>query len=566
MNDIHTLENLLTLKILPYDKDNNDGNIVGELARRTVQIFENSVRLLRYNNHICYVNNINAVFQSFCCPNCDTFFNRTFNLERQLTTCSEWVKNVYPRNVYQIQETLFDKLDSFGIKYTSEQKIFKNLAIFDFESICVQEEIFKDTNTTNRNGEQIPISVSISSNLVEEPILLSNSDPHHLVTSFIGALENLALQSKTIMKNLFFDIKTTLKIKLGSILEKLTQRQNRREQTDLDDSDNEICTSTQFLQIQKKQLIDLQEHLECFCKVLPIFGFNSAKYDLNLMKSCLLPIFVNERNIEPTVIKKANQFISFNFGDIQLLDIMNFFGGSTVLIPSWRHTKLQRKMDSSPTNGLITPRKCRILNFPGTRMMLSTVNFAAATLSKPNTQTMLTYWKLDWPQNKPLSNWNCRSHPLLELRNIITRNRYGSKNKWVHPRTFCGGITTKMLCQLWRQCKKWLPFTTTKISICWSLVVHYQTWLTFAYRNLLTQTFVPSQRVIKTYWKKNREDVVGGSSIVFTRKAVVYETFIRKSRNICKSFVGVDASQLYPYSMCQPLAHLNALGYRFRNQ
>ena len=29
--------------------------------------------------------------------------------------------------------------------------------------------------------------------------------------------------------------------------------------------------------------------------------------------------------------------------------------------------------------------------------------------------------------------------------------------------------------------------------------------------------------------------------------------FIRKSANICKSIVGIDASQLYPYSMCQPM-------------
>ena len=112
---------------------------------------------------------------------------------------------------------------------------------------------------------------------------------------------------------------------------KLTQRQNRREQAELDDCDNETCTSTQFLQIQKKQLTDLQEHLERYCNILPVFGFNSAKYDLNLKKSYLLPILVNERNIEPTVIKKANQFISFKFGDIQLLDIMNFLGGATTL-------------------------------------------------------------------------------------------------------------------------------------------------------------------------------------------------------------------------------------------
>ena len=52
---------------------------------------------------------------------------------------------------------------------------------------------------------------------------------------------------------------------------------------------------------------------------------------------------------------------------------------------------------------------------------------------------------------------------------------------------------------------------------------------------------------------KIREDVVGGPFIVFTRKAVVGETFIRKSTNVCKSIVGIDASQLYPYSMCQPM-------------
>ena len=85
-----------------------------------------------------------------------------------------------------------------------------------------------------------------------------------------------------------------------------------------DDRDNEICPSIQFLQIQKDQIFDLQESLESYCNVLPVFGFNSAKYDPNLTKSYLLPILINERGIEPTVIKKANRFISFNFGYIQL--------------------------------------------------------------------------------------------------------------------------------------------------------------------------------------------------------------------------------------------------------
>ena len=53
--------------------------------------------------------------------------------------------------------------------------------------------------------------------------------------------------------------------------------------------------------------------------------------------------------------------------------------------------------------------------------------------------------------------------------------------------------------------------------------------------------------------EKNRKDVVGGPSIVFTRKAVVDETFFRKSTNICKSLAGIDISQLYSNSMSQPM-------------
>ena len=116
MNDTPTVEDLLTLNILLYGVGIVDGHIVGELARKNVQKYENTVRLLRYDHHMRYVNNINAAFQSFRCPKCDTFFNRIFNWEQQLITWSEPLIYVCPKNVYQIRETLFNKLDSFGIK------------------------------------------------------------------------------------------------------------------------------------------------------------------------------------------------------------------------------------------------------------------------------------------------------------------------------------------------------------------------------------------------------------------------------------------------------------------
>ena len=53
LNDIPKIEDLLQLNIFLYDIDFVDGELIGELARRSIQNFEKSVKLLRYNNHIC---------------------------------------------------------------------------------------------------------------------------------------------------------------------------------------------------------------------------------------------------------------------------------------------------------------------------------------------------------------------------------------------------------------------------------------------------------------------------------------------------------------------------------
>ena len=57
----------------------------------------------------------------------------------------------------------------------------------------------------------------------------------------------------------------------------------------------------------------------------------------------------------------------------------------------------------------------------------------------------------------------------------------------------------------------------------------------------------------KDLCEKSLEDMTGGLSIVFTRKDVNDDKFIRNSSNVCKAVVGIDASQLYPFSMCQEM-------------
>ena len=72
-------------------------------------------------------------------------------------------------------------------------------------------------------------------------------------------------------------------------------------------------------------------------------------------------------------------------------------------------------------------------------------------------------------------------------------------------------------------------------------------------RKSTSANFYPFNESDKDLLQKIREDMVGGHSTVFRRKAVVDETFIRKTRKICKTKFGIDESQVYPYSMCQPM-------------
>ena len=337
MDDIICVEDIVGINIFIYDIDLIDGAMVGELARRSIKKNEKNVQLIRYNSHICYVYNINALFKAFRWSTCDTYFQKTGNLERHLVRCSERMKHIYPKNVYQLREKLFDKLDSFDIQYTNDQKLFNNLAVFDFESICIPEEKSENTETISWTGEHVPISVSISSNPKAMPIFFCNSNPRDLVESFIDAVEGSATQSKAQMKLKFLEIEKAIKSKLTRTLETLYERRCRNqrvfefEDRCFEDDNEEKDASTQFLQMLKNQLVELQEHLERYCNVWPVFGFTSAKYDINLIKSFLLPILINERNMEPTVTEKTNQFVSFKYGDFQLLDIKNFLGGATSL-------------------------------------------------------------------------------------------------------------------------------------------------------------------------------------------------------------------------------------------
>ena len=245
-------------------------------------------------------------------------------MRRHLPVSSEKIKEKFPKSAYQLKK-VFEKLSKFGIRLPEEHRLFKNLVIFDFESICKTENNSESNNSTTWVGKDEPISVSISSNLFKTPIFLCDPEPIKVVIQFLVALENLANESRDQMQSQFADVTSAVCEKL----EELSDQIILKESGSLKKSAREF--SRKFLNQRKRDLLNLQESLDNYLSTFPVLGFNSAKYDLNLIKSYLTPFLIIEKGLQPRVNKKTYQFISFKFVNVQMLDIMNFIGGVTTL-------------------------------------------------------------------------------------------------------------------------------------------------------------------------------------------------------------------------------------------
>ena len=81
LNDKQTAEETLGINNIFYDVDTVDGYFVDELVRWSKQNHSGTVRLLRYNSHIYYVANIQALFDAFRCLTCECYFCQSIKLE-----------------------------------------------------------------------------------------------------------------------------------------------------------------------------------------------------------------------------------------------------------------------------------------------------------------------------------------------------------------------------------------------------------------------------------------------------------------------------------------------------
>ena len=275
--------------------------------------------------------------------------------------------------------------------------------------------------------------------------------------------------------------------------------------------------------MQKNQLIDLQEHFNRYCNVIPVFGFNSAKYDINLIKSSLLPILVNERDIEPTVIKKANQFVSLKFEDIQLLDIMNFLGGATSLDSFLKAYKSKETKCFFPYEWFDCPEKVNNKELPPYDSFFSILrnsnplekdynDFQNLVISGLSTEQAVTKLRMDG-----ILPTGAENHSYLQ--SVWENNNmeiFSDFLKWYKNKDVVPTLEAM---------QKMIEFYHNKGSDKLKLGCTQTNSANICLHKSRDSNFYLFTNSDKDLLEKIRENMVGGTSIVFTRKAVVDETF-----------------------------------------
>ena len=169
----------------------------------------------------------------------------------------------------------------------------------------------------------------------------------------------------------------------------------------------------------------MKQHLERYVNTLPVFGFSSGRYDLNLIKSYLIPYLIRDKEQETFVNKKANDFRSFKFEDVQFLDIMKFLGGATTLDFFLKAYKASETKGFFPYEWFDNPDK---LEFP--ELLPYEAFFSKLSNHNPLDKDFIDYEKQrksGFDEQQDLKKLQIKKVPPSGLIITITYNRLGRK-------------------------------------------------------------------------------------------------------------------------------------------
>ncbi len=197
-------------------------------------------------------------------------YNKTLKMEQTIKNLGYNVVSVWEHEKHELSDIRLEK------KFTP----YPYFIVFDFEAL-LRKLSREMTDDLTFNTKHIPVSVATTDNCTNKPAFLVNSNPEELIKDFITDLEHHR----------------------EVIVEKVAR------EYPLPDEDS----------IPKNVL---EQHRK-WCGQVPVLGFNSGKYDINMIKEFFVK-HMTEQASEIFVAKRENSYMFLTTDHFKFLDVMSY--------------------------------------------------------------------------------------------------------------------------------------------------------------------------------------------------------------------------------------------------
>ncbi|KAL9963464.1 hypothetical protein ACROYT_G026975 [Oculina patagonica] len=361
-----------------------DKEVVWHLKRNPPAMLKNILTIGIYEGHAFVIKDIERLAKTFACSHCNARFTQACNLKRHAQTCSQgktiidcpgkkveapqtsfekafypshqaskeslqWLDQEAKRRKIHIHHAMcghggerwVERAPVDGMATTgrlpcdrglgvrgweklvdtprAQTKSYPHAILYDFESYGDNNQRKEPTPTLTIENAHVPISVSIGDTLEREPTHICERDPAELVRKFMEELERRG-------KNIRAQVRAEFMPEDVGLLPK-AQRQK----------------------------------IEEWCNQVPVVGFNSGSYDLNLIKNNFA-----ERLADTTgkvrVAKNGNKIMFLLTQGFRFLDIINYLGPGTSYEKWVKAYECEAKKSWFPYEWFDSPEK---LDYPG---------------------------------------------------------------------------------------------------------------------------------------------------------------------------------------------------------
>ena len=468
--------------------------------------FETTMNLNLYGNHVSYIKEMNLYCKQFQCKICGRYFKRKDHWKRHLKNCDDKLKLEFPGGFFKPPKTVFQDLESFGIRIPPQQSIFREFIVFDMEAMLIptQESNSEKLTWTHRHH---PISVGICSNFKEykEPFCIVNAKEEELITEMVVYMTKIADAIRKEKEQLY-----------ESVFEEMNELEEKWSRDEY---------SPQVSKMMIKQIRFLKRKMELYCSQIPVLGFNSARYDLNLIKGKIIKALdLAKQKQDVFVIKKNNSYSCIANHSFKFLDISQFLSPGTSYAKFLKAFEVKENKGIFPYEYLNDEEKLKetSLPLPGHAWWskLKNKNLLGDTEEsiKENYSWLQNIWRKENMQTMEdfLKWYNC-----LDVFPFVK--------------------ATERLCEFYFE--KGIDVFKVAIS-----VPGLARKMVFEEALKAKATFSLIDQANQDLYHMIERNLVGGPSIIFTRHHKVNETFIRNDPNhLCKKIIGFDANALYLY-------------------